>query len=477
MPSLSVLPNLTESVSTLSQLAAAVNETDAQARCIDITHCRTIWNIIWSCLATIFACAWVAVHRNVPDPASSMTRVSLDRIAITICALLVPEYMIGWAARQWLVAHRIAKKNEGLAEEARRRVLPVQVHAARDSAIWLQFEEPYKILLLEEANQVYRHDQAMKTKAMTDKGWTGTWYRFHAKFVSNDDPKWTNTHGFFTLMGGFYYLEPGNDPRPLSPEEVENHIKNGSLELPDKSDISDKSKGDALSKLFASLQTIWFVMQSIARPIQHLPLTKLEIATLAYTSINVAMYGFWWYKPLSVGRPVRVRRSNVPDTPTPPTSPPSGKLVTLMKAVIGAQDHGVDLFRLSKVPTFYAGVPNNTELLTADAIALGFAMVFGAVHCIAWSFVFPSHAEKLIWRIASIALVGVPAIYIFLLGLWARKPESRKAITIFLLLLLIGIPFYLLARVVLLVLAFTTLRSLPPAAFETVHWTTFIPHV
>ena len=33
---------------------------------------------------------------------------------------------------------------------------------------------------------------------------------------------------------------------------------------------------------------------------------------------------------------------------------------------------------------------------------------------------------------------------------------------------------YVLARVVTLVLAFTSLRDLPPGAYDTVHWTTFI---
>ena len=36
---------------------------------------------------------------------------------------------------------------------------------------------------------------------------------------------------------------------------------------------------------------------------------------------------------------------------------------------------------------------------------------------------------------------------------------------------------YILARVFTLVLASTSLRDLPPGAFDTVHWTTFIPHV
>ena len=36
---------------------------------------------------------------------------------------------------------------------------------------------------------------------------------------------------------------------------------------------------------------------------------------------------------------------------------------------------------------------------------------------------------------------------------------------------------YIIARAVTLVLALTSLRDLPPGAFDTVHWTTFIPHV
>ena len=42
---------------------------------------------------------------------------------------------------------------------------------------------------------------------------------------------------------------------------------------------------------------------------------------------------------------------------------------------------------------------------------------------------------------------------------------------------LFGGILYILARVVTLVLVFTSLRGLLPGAYETVHWTTFIPHV
>lgn len=39
-----------------------------------------------------------------------------------------------------------------------------------------------------------------------------------------------------------------------------------------------------------------------------------------------------------------------------------------------------------------------------------------------------------------------------------------------------GIP-YILTRFMLLVMAFMSLRSLPPEAYQTVRWTTFIPYI
>ena len=90
--------------------------------CNDLTHCRTIWNIVWSCLATIFSCTWVAVHPNVPCPRKRDANGWIERciwnpllsfvehrLPLFICALLVPEYVLAWAIRQFLSARFIAK--------------------------------------------------------------------------------------------------------------------------------------------------------------------------------------------------------------------------------------------------------------------------------------------------------------------------------------------------------------------------------
>ena len=78
--------------------------------CNDLGHCRMIWNIVWSCLVTIFSCTWVAVHPNVPSPKKQEANGWIEghiwnpllllvehRLPLFICALLVPEYVLAWS--------------------------------------------------------------------------------------------------------------------------------------------------------------------------------------------------------------------------------------------------------------------------------------------------------------------------------------------------------------------------------------------
>lgn len=57
-----------------SMLSNSVNATDSPQRCINIDNCRTLNNIIQSCLVTILACVWFAVHRNIPAPKPMQSR-------------------------------------------------------------------------------------------------------------------------------------------------------------------------------------------------------------------------------------------------------------------------------------------------------------------------------------------------------------------------------------------------------------------
>ena len=74
------------------------------------TDTRTIHDIVWSCLATVFACTWVAIHPNIPEHNRGYIMNIFYRIRIMLLALLAPEIVISWAGRQWYVAGELAQK-------------------------------------------------------------------------------------------------------------------------------------------------------------------------------------------------------------------------------------------------------------------------------------------------------------------------------------------------------------------------------
>ncbi|KAI0041630.1 hypothetical protein FA95DRAFT_1565186 [Auriscalpium vulgare] len=91
--------------------------------CTDIDSCRTLSNIVLSCLATIFACVWTAVHRNIARPSRDWRSRLLnivDMAKVVIVTLLVPEWVLAWAVRQYLIARAVAATLEESREDAQR---------------------------------------------------------------------------------------------------------------------------------------------------------------------------------------------------------------------------------------------------------------------------------------------------------------------------------------------------------------------
>ena len=68
----------------------------------------------------------------------------------------------------------------------------------------------------------------------------------------------------------------------------------------------DRSKGDSLAKTIILIQLTWFAIQVIARVVQHLQITALEITTIAYVVVSTILYIIWWHKPKDVRYPIGV---------------------------------------------------------------------------------------------------------------------------------------------------------------------------
>jgi hypothetical protein len=128
------------------------------------------------------------------------------------------------------------------------------------------------------------------------------------------EKNWTKTHGYFIQMGGFMLYEKDRALGILSPKKLKGLYEDGRIDIPKvtEEEIQDHSKADGLAKIIVVGQTTWFIMQCIARGVQGLVLTQLELVTLAFAFLNAFMYFLWWNKPMDVECSVPVYLLEVP---------------------------------------------------------------------------------------------------------------------------------------------------------------------
>jgi hypothetical protein len=130
-----------------------------------------------------------------------------------------------------------------------------------------------------------------------------------------------------------------------------------------------------------------------------------------------------------------------------------------------------------RIATFYPSASTkwksgNTNFFIAISVT-SIAVVFGSIHCIAWPFPFPSGTERNFWRVSSVVITGAP---IAAVPLWVLSNSGSWVQGVAALIGVSGAFAYTTSRLSLLVLAFLSLRALPPDAYRSVQWTSFIPH-
>jgi len=137
-----------------------------------------------------------------------------------------------------------------------------------------------------------------------------------SKDASSPDPKtanaprdshhWELEHGFLVVMGGMGITSAEQNPEildhgsTLTPYGALTFAKAGVLPEVDKERIVGRSKADSLGKTLVCLQALWMVVQTVSRKVAGLPITLLELNTLAHVACAVIMYFIWWKKPQNV---------------------------------------------------------------------------------------------------------------------------------------------------------------------------------
>jgi hypothetical protein len=292
-------------------------------------------------------------------------------------------------------------------------------------------------------------------------------------------------------MGGFV-----DGKEVLSLDRIEELVQNGEIEYPivSREEIEDKSKGDAVTKALVVSQTAWFLLQCVARASRHLAVTELELATAAFAVLNIAMYAIWWDKPLNVQCPIRVsvrRRMSGGDEASEEQDRAREESESAGRS---REWNWQSCFRgwswddIVMGPFFamtFDSVEDDAFLVVGEptrdypshSLLMGVTTIFGGIHCIGWSFDFPSHTEQLLWRISSISITGIPLGFVCITVIAVMMERFKLFEEFFTMLAALHSLLYIVSRVLLLVVSLTTLRSLPSSAFQTVEWTTFLPHV
>ncbi|PMD33054.1 hypothetical protein L207DRAFT_639777 [Hyaloscypha variabilis F] len=222
---------------------------------------RSTWGIIWSCFAVFLICSWKCTPLNIPAleeteagwrewhgvrywPEWPLLRKWLRKLGWMMLVFIAPELVVATAASQYMAAKKSMNKLRGV--------------------------------------------------------WT-------------DKIIYSLTHAFYANMGGFVVAVPKDEAIVRLKGEFQRHgnpvadfralqavFRNKELDyfrvsLPifllrnlglvfdiDEVDITDKSKADTFTKVFAIFQYGALVIQSIARLASGLSITELELMTMAF---------------------------------------------------------------------------------------------------------------------------------------------------------------------------------------------------
>lgn len=412
---------------------------------------RSTLDILWLCLFTIFLCCWTAYHPNISHPDSTWRSQYPDRAIGFLVGVMFPEVLNYVAFFEWLDA-RATTKNLG----------------------------------------------------------------------ENLKGVWTMTHAFYAGMGGFRVDLKANNPlfksedclrflmAPTIRSLFDHHNFDPKL-LPSLNGVMAKGKADALVKLVTIMQILWVLIQSIARRSQHLPLTTLEISTLAYIPCAILSYALWWNKPYEPTESVdlvistRLSEEGALDTRSD-TRRPSDKLTSMRNCNHGknnATSRKIEREKsllLTERYEKFSITHQCTEMLFSSRLSLGklaipptaVFLVIGSIHLAAWDFEFPSTTERWLWRACSLTITAiVPLSWLITAvilrvktGRWWDGSECkeehvkcRMTSRICMCIQGVAIAIYGIARLYLLVEVFMGLRSSPGGVYKTVVWGDFIPHV
>jgi hypothetical protein len=257
----------------------------------------------------------------------------------------------------------------------------------------------------------------------------------HMKQLRQDD-KWTLKHAFFADMGEFVLRT--SDDVSFFPDTKHIHwllghqvISTAQFEetfLLDSKAIDDRNKSDTSVRVIAVDQALWFCVNMIARGVQGLAVTTLEITTVGIIIDSVLVYYIWKDKPADVEstetfettmtlneiilleEDEEARTRPYHRTPLDFTSREIWAFKLIYHYLMNIL-RGMGRLLWQKKKKSAPGRRSDNDVLPVTGVALTIALIstlaFMGTNFIAWNFHFPTLLERLLWRISSCGLVAI----------------------------------------------------------------------
>jgi len=229
---------------------------------------------------------------------------------------------------------------------------------------------------------------------------------------------------FCVTMGGYeglYSTLEGQERRlRLSPDVLYSLASEGYFIQPPKDrEIIAKSRLDQLGVLLVVLQVGWLLLQTISRASQKLPISELEIATIAICFAAIVNYTIWWNKPKDPEGPIVVQLNlrevslpvyNILRHSLETTRGRAMNVLAPMKILLSFRDlergrgrglgvgQGQEISQGQEQETGQGQeIEQDLHLTTLFGILALESLVFCGIHFSAWNWSFASLAEKWLW--------------------------------------------------------------------------------
>ena len=317
---------------------------------------RGTFDIIKTCIFTMFLLCWSSVCPNVPSVSRGRWALNKAKLQLFLVAILSPDFVFATALGQFNLAYRSKKAF---------------------------------------AKAGYR-DWSLRHYFFVNMG------GLHLRFA---DHELAGKPTFPVNCQQLLYL-------------IQN--KHIDLPKIDVEDIEDRNKADILARGVTLVQSTWFTINSIGRLAQGLHLTTLELTTLTFVYVMVACSIFWWRKPMDITRPIVIpvaielratlQNANAP-LPLTGRTPLSylddklwfmGRLWIYFRQILwNLRCFGRQQDKPAESDHFIAMDFHEIDAaweVVAAPITFGYAGIFVG----AWSFEFPSPLERYMWRASSI---------------------------------------------------------------------------